>query len=161
MRDLTFIGAGSYGRYFKIDKKTGVKILTEDCFDTLSELMESYVFSDSVNEFNRLKRLYGTSHVFPKPISLAIVRELQYSKQPIYHVGYTMKHIDGKTVSNSTMSDKDWASLARARTSLEKKGIWFDDSHAGNVIKRRTKKYRKFIFVDAGAFKFQGEVRYE
>lgn len=154
-KDLKRIDSGAFGEYLRIrGTKRGVKIMSRRSFETPEKAEKSREAKSVLKELNRLKKFRKKTNLIPKAYSLVIVKRKYFGKC-YYHVGYSMEHIEGKTVSCSNMTSRDWDELDKARDSLAEAGLTQIDSHSGNVIRvkgHRSKKI-KYIFIDGGSLK--------
>lgn len=141
-KKLKYINEGCFGEYYRINKRTGIKVMRED-YLYLRDLRESYQWKECKAELEVLKKAYRLApRSFPKPMTMAIVQRSDRS----YNCGYIMSHVEGKPVDDCSLRGKDWDRLEKAELRICKLGIEMHDSHHNNVIKSKN----RFVFVDAG-----------
>ncbi len=152
-KDLTYVGEGCYGTYYKVKRKNeGIKVLGHG-FSSKTEAIEQCGY-EVTEEYKKLVKASKRTRLVPRPRGIAIVKQYNsYNKKYEYHIGYMMTHVKGSTVDDSCLSDRQWDQLERARTSMDKLGIILSDDHEANVMKCG----KRFIFIDAARFNIRNK----
>lgn len=145
MEDLNFKAGGAHGSYYTLNRKVGIKILSDCYYSSLSEVKKVIRSSDASEEFKCLKTAYSKSKngLLPKALFLVIVKERLYDdrhKEYVYYIGYAMQHINGTILSKKRKSYRE-SVIKKLFADLASKGIYHSDLHSENIIISNRKPY--------------------
>jgi hypothetical protein len=157
---LSYIGGGSYGTYYKIKgRNIGIKVLDGEGWDlvltadSISELKDSEVWEFTEGEFTNLVKARKITRNVPKPVGLAIIKEYcRFMKTYEYKCGYAMEHIKGEMLDYVDYNDEK---LDRLTDRLRKKGLVLVDDHGENTLLTKN----RFVFIDAARFQFHKPIK--
>lgn len=153
------IGRGSFGSYYKMSKKVGVKVIRNLYNrDSLHEFFEEFLdfmergydnnlpdITEAAQELVALQML-EKSRKTPKPIGLCWI-DCGFDE---YRIGIQMEHINGKTMLEYDR-DEAWGRVNKLEekwaTKLKKKfGIEIGDWHEENVMMRSNGRWVRIDF---------------
>jgi hypothetical protein len=144
-----FVGSGSYGAYYQIDKERGIKICKGNELIYEAESCVEYIRE----EYELLQELFtDCPGVFPRPYG--IVPVVLKGRIKCETQGILMEHIEGRQASHLRYYTEKWnyppeieAQITKLKNKLSKKGWrWFDD-HSQNILVSDRGQVR---FIDAG-----------
>jgi tRNA A-37 threonylcarbamoyl transferase component Bud32 len=136
---------GVYGKYFKLSKTKGIKILISTGFKTRETALESWAFRKAKKEMKLLKKA-SKSKIVPKCYGVKIVWN---EKRSLFEVGIIMQHLGETTLANhikkyKKYKEKETSILDKLQETIKKYKIKHNDLHANNVMIFKN----KFFVID-------------
>lgn len=145
-------GSGSYGVYYKMNARKGIKILRQR--DTRDYIWKDYedLLAKAMREFKCLNIAKQTGIV---PKAYEVVKVVYKNT---FKVGIIMQHIEGTTLKNAPRNFHNWfekqygkdywdaSSLLHSR--LRNVRLDHDDLHSENIMVKKTKNGFKLYAID-------------
>jgi hypothetical protein len=142
--------SGSYGIFFPLSDKLGIKVFYKCGYITIEELYASWDYRDATQEclnLVRAKKLLGKS--VPKLYMFIIIKRLGK-----YYPAMIVEKINGREVSTEDRDDllfHTWLKFKkRLRAKLRQLGIEHTDLHTDNVMVTGEGKGRRYYIIDWG-----------
>lgn len=142
--------SGSYGSYFQINGKVGIKVIAfdDECdFKSIEALKQSRVYEDAVKEGKMLKEASKRSRMVAKFYSLETFKVFGY-----WQVGIVMEHIDGILLSDYCDKDEDAEDydvrdniVEMLLRKMRKVKVYIHDQNSSNFI-RQGRRWRIIDF---------------
>lgn len=154
-KDWALCGKGSFGLYYRIDDRKGIKILKKRVTDYSSGVMTyEDLYPAAVREFICLAAAKNTNIV---PKAHGVIRVV-YKNSSKRSVGIVMEHINGTTLKNASKEFKKWFKEKHGKRhespedflweKLKKNGFRCEDLHDRNIMVKKTKNGFKLFAID-------------
>jgi len=133
--------SGSYGSYFRITRKVGIKVMKfkkNGGYDLRKALLKSGIYKEAVKEYKMIKEARRRSKMVVKTYGL---KTFKYIDQ--WYVGILLEHISGTSLSEKNSPDKVMDNLMGV---MRKVKVFIYDHNTCNFIKQRDKGWRIIDF---------------
>jgi tRNA A-37 threonylcarbamoyl transferase component Bud32 len=123
--------SGSYGDYYRISPRMGVKFLRRGRkHHDKEKFLQSFRYLELVKEAEILKKASALSNLVPKYYGVIV-----FQHNEMWYAGLVQEHISGRNLADVEEDTDD--AIDEVIERLEGKGIYYTDHNPGNFIRRQ------------------------